>query len=86
MRGINRMVRFVAVLLALVVGMGCASAQVGLFQRGAAKPDQSVVESFLRFKEPEKAKEYLLRLGLTEAEILARVQQAREKVSKESAQ
>lgn len=73
---------FVVVLAALSLG-GCATlegkASIG---RGGAKVDQAVVESFLRFNDEARAREYLLRLGLSEAEIMARLQLAREAAAK----
>jgi predicted small secreted protein len=78
----HRAMAAVVVLAALSLG-GCATlegkASIG---RGGAKVDQAVVESFLRFGDEARAREYLLRLGLSEAEIMARLQLAREAAAK----
>jgi hypothetical protein len=70
-------------LLVLATAAACAptTASVGLFAK-SPKPDQAVVESFIRMERDAEAREYLIRLGLAEHEVMARIQLAREAVVK----
>lgn len=55
----------------------CSTVSAGLFNR-SPKPDQKVVESFVRANDVSGAREYLARLGVPEYEVLARVQLAKD--------
>jgi predicted kinase len=67
--------------LAQVTFIGCTSLSGSLLQRSAAKPDQAVVESFIRMRDEMGAREYLIRFGVPETEVIARIQQAKESVA-----
>ncbi len=69
------------VALALAAGMlsGCATLSASVGNR-TRKPDQSVVESFVSMGDGAGARDYLVRFGIPEYEVIERVQQARQKV------
>jgi predicted kinase len=64
-----------------VAFIGCTSLSGSFMQRSAAKPDQAVVESFIRMQDERGAREYLIRFGIPETEVIARIQQAKETVA-----
>jgi hypothetical protein len=76
-----------AALLPLPTHLAACAIQVqgkaSLFRGDAPKVDQKTVESFIRAGNEAGAREYLMRLGLSESETAARLQEAREVVAKE---
>lgn len=66
-------------ILAVCAALSLACTSANLLQRGPQKPDQTVVESFVRMEDVAGARDYLVRFGIPEFEVIARIQQARER-------
>jgi len=62
--------------------MGCTNAHLSLFNRGQEKPNQAVVESFLRMNDEQGARDYLIRFQIPETKVIELLQLAREKKTK----
>lgn len=77
------MKKMLAVLVLAGLQMGCTTAQVGLFNRNL-RPNQSVVESFVRMGDENGAREYLIRFGIHDTEVIERLQLAREEALKKA--
>jgi len=76
---------FLVVFLAALVSGACASmsalARLGR-ERG---PDLAVVESLVREGRSDRAEEYLRLLGLAEADVIAALQRAKDKIASAAA-
>jgi len=73
----------VVVLLAGLAGSACASLDAKARLGREKGPDLAVVESLVREGKQDRAEEYLRLLGLAEADVIAAMQRAKDRVAKE---
>ncbi len=80
MMSLKRMVA-VALMPVLLAGCGAANAAIGL-NTSAKKANQAVVVSMLERGDEQGAREYLVRVGVPEYEVIERIEEARIEILK----
>lgn len=73
------------VVLALALS-GCSSVTARLMERGAKAPSEETVRAFIRLDQEDKARQWLLRQGVSDARIEELIVLARQDVNRERAE
>jgi hypothetical protein len=75
-----------AVFVAALALSGCSTVSGSLLQRGAKAPSEQTVKAFIRLGQEDKARQWLLRLGVSDARIDELIVLAQRDVAKERAE